>query len=296
MTMIQEPVTRRAFLATAGRLAALLGLGASAVPRIASAVDELYEGHAPVLWLQGADCTGCSVSLLNSYPLMPLPLLTKHISIKFHQTLSSTQGAQAAQVVNDCITRGGYVLVVEGSIPLGIPEACSFAGENFADLMDRAIPPATAVLAVGACASFGGIPSATPNPIGAVGVQDFLKQRGLSKTLVNVPGCPPHPDWMVGTIVHLLKFGLPELDANLRPKKFFGATVHSRCPLFQTSQAAFPGDAGCMKNLGCRGQTTYGDCPMRQWNGRANDCTASQGSCIGCTSPTFAKDGAFFTL
>lgn len=296
MTTMNQPVTRRAFLQTAGRLAALLGLGASALPRIASAVDELYEGHAPVLWLQGADCTGCSVSLLNSYPLMPLPLLTKHISLKFHQTLSTTQGAQAAQVVNDTIARGGYVLVVEGSIPLGIPEACSFAGENFADLMARAIPPANALLAVGACASFGGIPSATPNPIGAVGVRDFLTQRGLSKPLVNVPGCPPHPDWMIGTIVHLLKFGMPELDTSLRPKKFFGATVHSRCPLFQTGQAAALGDPGCLKNLGCRGQWTYADCPMRRWNGQSNDCTLSRGGCIGCTSENFAKDGAFYTV
>jgi hydrogenase small subunit len=81
-------------------------------------LDEIYTGQAPVLWLQGADCTGCSVSLLNSYPLMPVPLLTKHISLKFHQTLSSTQGAQAAQVVNDTIGRGGFVLVVEGAIPV----------------------------------------------------------------------------------------------------------------------------------------------------------------------------------
>lgn len=295
MTTINQPVTRRAFLETAGRLAALLGLGAGAIPRIASAVDELYTGHAPVLWLQGADCTGCSVSLLNSHPLMPLPLLTKHISLKFHQTLSTTQGAQAAQVVNDTIARGDYVLVVEGAIPLGLPEACTFAGENFASLMDRAVPPANAILAVGACASFGGIISAAPNPIGAVGVKDFLTQRGLTKTLVNVPGCPPHPDWMIGTIVHLLKFGVPELDASLRPKKFFGATVHSRCPLFQTGQAAAIGSPGCMKNLGCRGQWTFADCPMRQWNGRTNDCLLSRGMCIGCTSANFAKDGAFYS-
>jgi hydrogenase small subunit len=293
---MNQPVTRRAFLQTAGRLAALLGLGTSAMPRIAAAVDELYSGHAPVLWLQGADCTGCSVSLLNSYPLLPLPLLTRHISLKFHQTLSTTQGTQAAQVVNDTIARGGYVLVVEGSIPVGLPEACSFAGEPFADLMARAIPPANAILAVGACASFGGIPSSAPNPIGAVGVREFLTLKGLAKPLVNVPGCPPHPDWMVGTIVHLLKFGVPDLDGDLRPRKFFGATVHSRCPLFQTGQASTIGDPGCMKNLGCRGQWTYGDCPMRRWNGEASDCLLSRGMCIGCTSANFAKDGAFYSV
>jgi len=290
-----QTVSRREFLNTAGRLAALLGLGAGALPRVASALDDLYTGHAPVLWLHGADCTGCSVSLLNSHPLTPLPLLTKHISLKFHQTVSLTQGTQAADVVNGTIARGGYVLVVEGAIPLGIPEACTFAGQTFAALMERAVPAADAIVAVGACASFGGIPAAPPNPTGAVGVRDFLTERGLTKTLVNVPGCPAHPDWMIGTIVHLLKFGVPALDTSLRPLKFFGGTVHSRCPHFQTGQARAIGDPGCMKNLGCRGQWTQGDCPMRRWNGRSNDCLMSRGMCIGCTSETFARDGAFYT-
>jgi hydrogenase small subunit len=64
--------------------------------------------------------------------------------------------------------------------------------------------------------------------------------------------------------------------------------------LYQTGQARAIGEAGCMKNLGCRGQWTYGDCPMRRWNGRANDCLLSRGACIGCTSENFARDGAFY--
>ena len=73
--MIAEDVSRREFLRVAGRIAAAFGLGATALPRAAQALEELYGGVAPVLWLQGSNCSGCSVSLLNSYPLMPVPLL-----------------------------------------------------------------------------------------------------------------------------------------------------------------------------------------------------------------------------
>jgi hydrogenase small subunit len=290
---IAEDVSRREFLRTAGRIAAAFGLGAAAAPRAARALEELYGGVAPVLWLQGSNCSGCSVSLLNSYPLMPVALLTKHISLKFHQTLSTTQGAQAVATVNETITRGGYVLVVEGAVPAGIRSACTFGGENFADLLARAAQQATHVMAAGACSSFGGIPAAAPNPIGAVSVESFLTGEGISKPLINVPGCPPHPDWMVGTIVHLLGFGVPALDTDKRPTAFFGRTVHSRCPLGESGEEAEKiGEIGCMEDIGCRGERTHGDCGIRLWNGISN-CLVSQGGCIGCTSPNFARDGAF---
>lgn len=170
-----------------------------------------------------------------------------------------------------------------------------FGGEAFADLLGRAARRATAVMAVGACGCFGGIPSAPPNPIGAVGTGDFLAAAGISVPLINVPGCPPHPDWMVGTIVHLLKFGLPALDSYKRPTAFFSATVHSRCPHRDWGEdAGAIGQRGCMEELGCRGESARGDCAVRRWNGGAGDCLVSQGGCIGCTSPNFAKDGAFY--
>ena len=292
--MIAENVSRREFLRLAGRFTAMFALGAAAAPRVAQAIEELYGGVAPVLWLQGSNCSGCSVSLLNSYPLMPVALLTKHISLKFHQTLSTTQGVQAVDTVNTTIARGGYVLVVEGAVPLGIREACSFGGEPFADLLGRAARQATAVLAVGACGCFGGIPSAPPNPIGAVGTREFLTAEGISVPLINVPGCPPHPDWMVGTIVHLLSFGTPALDSDLRPTAFFGSSIHSRCPHRDWGDEVNAiGQVGCMKGIGCRGESTWGDCPVRRWNGGAGDCLVSLGGCIGCTSSNFAKTGAF---
>ena len=287
--------TRRDFLKTAGKLAALFGVGAGAVPRMASAMDDIYQGKAPVLWLQGLNCSGCSVSLLNGELIQPLALLTKYISLKFHQSLSTTQGQQASTTVNETIARGDYVLVVEGAVPLGIPDACTFAGEDFKDLLDRAARAASSVVAVGACSSFGGIPSAPPNPTGAVGVRDFFSDQGITKHLINVPGCPPHPDWMIGTIVHVLTNGIPALDEELRPMAFFSERIHRRCPLRKFDDEANEiGAKGCMENIGCRGTSTFGDCPVRGWNGIQTNCISSRGMCIGCTSPNFAKDGSFY--
>jgi hydrogenase small subunit len=287
--------SRRDFLKTAGRITALWGLSPALIPTIAEAVDNLESGAAPVLWLQGSNCSGCSVSLVNSYPLMPVSLLTRHISLKFHQTLSTAQGELAVQVVNETISQGGYVLVVEGAVPAGMPKACTFGGETFPDQLARAAAVATHVVAIGTCACFGGIPASGANPIGAVDVAAFLTTRGISKPLVRVPGCPPHPDWMIGTLVHVLKLGLPALDAYQRPKKFFGRKIHDTCPYRDAEDAKNLGSLGCMEELGCRGPDTYGDCIMRGWNNTSNNCIFTHTPCIGCTQPNFARNTRFFS-
>jgi hydrogenase small subunit len=287
--------SRRDFLKTAGRIAALWGLAPTLMPSLAEAVESLESGTAPVLWLQGSNCSGCSVSLLNTYPLMPVSLLTKHLSLKFNQTLSTAQGDLAVQVVNETINQAGYVLVVEGAVPLGMPKACMFGGENFPDQLARAAAGASHIVAVGSCACFGGIPAAGANPIGATDVPAFLTARGISKPLVRVPGCPPHPDWMVGTLVHVLKLGLPALDAYQRPTKFFGRRVHDTCPYRPAQDAKTLGSLGCMEELGCRGPDTYADCMMRGWNGTSNNCIFTHTPCIGCTEPSFARNTRFFS-
>jgi hydrogenase small subunit len=293
--MNEHGTSRRDFLKTAARVAALWGLAPPMIPALADAVESLQTGTAPVLWLQGSNCSGCSVSLLNSYPLMPVSLLTRHISLKFNQTLSTAQGELAVQVVNDTISRGGYILVVEGAVPAGMPKACMFGGEPFPEQLARAAAGATHVVSVGACACFGGIPASGSNPIGAMDALSFLNSRGISRPHIRVPGCPPHPDWMVGTLVHVLKLGLPALDASQRPKQFFGRTVHSTCPYREAEDCKSLGGSGCMEELGCRGQSTYADCILRGWNGTSNNCLLTHTPCIGCTEASFARNTRFFS-
>jgi hydrogenase small subunit len=287
-----KSLSRRSFLQTSVRLTALMGLGAGAVPRVASALEEMAQGMAPVLWLQGQCCSGCSVALLNAESLPPATLLTKYICLQFHQTLSSATGEQAIETVNKTIAQGGYVLVVEGTVPAKMPRACMFGEETFADQLTRAARNAKAVLAVGTCAAFGGIPAAENNPTGAMAVPAFLNAQHVNVPTVRIPGCPFNPDWLVGTVVQLLKFGMPALDEQARPKAFFSRIVHDQCPRFADYErekfALTFGEEGCLFKLGCLGPITKADCNLRHFNQGVNTCIRGGAPCIGCSGETFA--------
>jgi hydrogenase small subunit len=287
-----EPLNRRSFLQLSARLSALMGLSACAIPRVAEALEELAAGTTPVLWLQGQSCSGCSISLLDSESLTAFKLLTKYISLSFHQTLSSATGHQAVETVDKIIASGGYVLIVEGAVPTTMPRACSFGEEPFSAQLLRAARNAKAVLAVGSCAAFGGVPAAENNPTGASGIPAYLTAQGVKVPTISVPGCPAHPDWLVGTVVHVLKFGIPALDALGRPKTFFSKSLHDQCPRFADYErerfAKTYGDEGCLFQLGCLGPITKTDCNARDWNG-VNSCIKAGAPCIGCGGTHFAE-------
>jgi hydrogenase small subunit len=177
-----------------------------------------------------------------------------------------------------------------------LPEACVIDHEHFSDQVLRAARHANAIVAVGTCASFGGIPSARNNPTGAVAVPAFLAEKNVSKPVIALPGCPVHPDWLNGTIIHVLKFGLPELDEKQRPKMFYSTVVHDQCPRFADYErenfAERFSDPGCLFKLGCLGINTHADCTTRLWNAGTNSCIKSGAPCIGCAWEEFAHDPA----
>jgi len=284
--------TRREFLCLGTKLALLMGLGDAAVPRIASALAQIADASVPALWLQGQSCSGCSVSLLNSTDPGPAEIVTQYISLLYHSNLSAATGDVGMKIINDSVARGGYILVVEGSLPAGMPKACMVGHEPVTRQVLRAAKKAKAIVAAGTCASFGGIPGAENNPTGAVGVSDFLRGRGVSAPVINIPGCPMHPDWFVGTLVHVLEFGLPKLDDKGRPVMFFGGLVHDQCPRFADYErehfATSFSDEGCLFKLGCLGPNTHADCTLRQWNSGCNYCIRAGAPCIGCTWEKFA--------
>jgi len=290
-------LTRRELLTWSAKLAVLLGLETSAIPQVVEALETLASGYAPVLWLQGQACAGCSVSLLNSEMPGPAEILTGYISLLFHPTLSAATGDVAMAVIHRTLEQRGYYLAVEGSIPAGMPRACLLGEEPLGDIVLRAARQAQAVISVGSCAAFGGIPAAEPNPTGAVSVATFLKNHNVPTPVINVPGCPAHPDWIVGTLVHLLKFGMPTLDSAGRPTMFYGRLIHDQCQRFADYErerfATTFAEDGCLFKLGCLGPVTRADCTLRLWNGRTNYCIKAHAPCIGCASPEFASQAAF---
>lgn len=274
-----------------------MGLSTQAIPGIAEALTDLATGRVKVLWLQAQSCSGCSISVIDSEAPGTAELLTRYISLLFHHTLSAASGEPCMDIVHKTTQTGGHILVVEGSIPAGMPEACVMGHTPVADLIAAAAKTASHVIALGACACFGGVPGAEGNPTGAVSVPAYLEQLQINKPTVVIPGCPSHPDWFVGTLVHLTKFGLPPMDKLNRPRMFFKQTNHNNCPRFYDYErenfAKTFSDDGCLFKLGCLGVVTYADCTLRDRNGGTNNCIKAGAPCVGCSSEIFAHQKAF---
>jgi len=258
--------------------------------------------EVPVIWLQAASCSGCSVSILNSaHPRIAELLLDevipgRHINLRFQATVMAGAGGSVLEVLEEAEQdlHGRYLLIVEGAIPTAEGGLFGTLGEE--PLAERAASlgrAAQAAIALGTCASFGGIFAAAPNPTGCISLGELFKQGGITTPLINLPGCPPHPDWFVGTVVGILLAGLDslELDEYRRPISFYGKLIHENCPrraYFDEGKfAKHLSDEGCLYELGCKGPITHADCPLRLWNDGVNWVIGCGAPCNGCVEPGF---------
>ncbi len=269
----------------------------------------------PVVYLQTSSCSGCAVSLLNvASPTIKNLLIDQvapgvHINLRFHPVIMAAAGELAVEVMEDTAEqkKGEYVLVVDGAVPMATDAVYGAVGERngrpvtMLQRVTELAQDALAVIALGTCASFGGIPAASPNPTGCTSVQKALESQSIKKPLINIPGCPPHPDWFVGTVASVILSGLPaadDLDDLLRPRAFYGKLIHENCPRrasFDEGKFAKKfGDEGCLYELGCKGPITYADCPLRRWNGGTNWVIGAGAPCNGCTQPEFPDQTAPF--
>ncbi len=207
-----EGIDRREFLKWASATTAMLMLPSSFTPLVAEAVTVM--NRVPVIWIELQDCAGNSEALLRSDGPKVDELILDIISLEFHETLMAPSGHQAEKQLEDAIEtfKGNYLLFVEGSIPMAMDGqygTIGATGETFYEHLTRLSEDAKAVVAVGSCATFGGIPAAAPNPTGARGVMDVVN----GKPIVNIPACPANPSNMVGVILHYVLTGqLPELE------------------------------------------------------------------------------------
>jgi hydrogenase small subunit len=292
-------VSRRDFLKIATATTAMLGLEYSQVGHVIAQLEQ--NPRQPVIWLHFQDCTGCSEAITRSYTPLLSKLILNDISLNYHETLMAAAGHQAEQAKADAMRdyAGKYVLVVEGSVPLGLGMT-TIGGRAAEDILVEAAENAFAIIPVGNCAAFGGIPAAKPNPTDAHGVWDLVKD----KPIINLPGCPPIPEVMTNTIAHVLLLGsVPELDNLNRPKMFFGQTVHDRCVRRGFYEAGLYaesfGDEGfregyCLYKLGCKGPTTYNSCATIKWNGGTSWPVQAGHPCLGCSEPGFWDNGGFY--
>ncbi len=282
-------LSRREFLRFCATTAALLGLSETQIPRIAQVLAAAAK-KPPVVWLEGQDCAGCSISFIGSTEPSAAELLLDTISLRYHETVMAGAGEIAESALDEAIDEGGYVLCIEGSIPTADDRFCMIAGKPFGGTVKRAADRAAAIIAVGACATYGGIPAA--GPTGAMGVSEYLGRDDI----INVSTCPVHVEQLVGTIVYFLLYGkAPELDADGRPRVFFRTLIHDNCPRRgRFERGDFLRDwnnpdqrDNCLYLKGCKGPVTYSDCPIRKWNDGINWCIECGAGCHGCAEPAF---------
>ena len=298
-------LSRRDFLKFCGLSAAALGLSATDLFRLKEVLAN--PNAPPVIWLQGSACTGCSVSFLNRIstvaPLNVADVLVNSIDLIYHPNLMALAGESAAEAVKKAYDQGGYVLAVEGGVATKFGGSACWAWNyndqdvTFQDAVLGLSQKAAAILCIGTCASFGGIPASPPNPTGVKSVQ-----AATGKTTINIAGCPTHPDWIVTVVAELLLGHSIPLDSFGRPKSLFGYTVHDNC--WRNYNFSLPGgraqalgvDNLCLRDLGCRGPETTANCPLNSWNGGVNWCIDANAPCLGCTSSSFPGPSAFYNF
>ena len=291
-------ITRKKFLQIFSGSIAGVALSNLWLPKLLQAADvKNGKGRLPIVWFQGQNCSGCPVSFINTeYPSVD-EVLIEVITLEYNPTIMGGTGDTAVAILERMASeeKGKFILVIDGSIPIEAEGNYCNIGEingksvTAVEWMQILGSTAAAVVAIGTCATWGGIPAAPPNPTKAKAARDII----LDKPLINIPGCPPHPDWIVGTLVHVLKYGIPPLDDIGRPLIFFGPdkVIHDNCELRQYFDAGVFakefGEKGCLYELGCKGPIAHCDVSTRGWNSGVNWCNRSGGPCIGCTEPTF---------
>jgi hydrogenase small subunit len=287
-------LNRRDFLKSAALLAvAAVGLPSELAARV---VQDVEAGRKPTLiWLSFQECTGCSESLLRTTAPQLDELLLDLVNLAYHEALSAAAGHQAEAAKQAAMEEyaGEYILVVEGAIPTkdgGI--YCQVGGKTAMEELRESAEHAAAIVCIGSCSSWGGIPSSPPNPTGAAGVNAILQGEG--PPVVNIPGCPPNPYNFLGTVLQYATLGtLPELDAQGRPVWAYGRTIHEHCPRrphFDAGRFAKQfGDEGhregwCLYELGCKGPQTYANCSVQHFNEVPDAWPIGLGHpCFGCT-------------
>ncbi len=274
-----------------------------------------------VIWLQGQGCTGCTVSLTGATHPSLLDILggflpqASGIVLQYHPTIMLPHGEEALKNLRAAVKGelDPFVLVLEGAIPDEGKAGemggfwCMIGEENgkfmtFNDWLKRLAERAVAIVAVGTCASYGGIPHGKPNPTGAKGAFQYFGKEWKSKAglpVVCVPGCPAQGEHVAETLAYLVLavrgfLPPPALDEYNRPLFLFDKKAHENCPragLFAEGKYSEKfGEPYCMGLLGCKGPIAHCDIPRRGFVDGVGGCPTIGSICIGCTEPEFPDE------
>ncbi|MDF5820239.1 hydrogenase small subunit [Corynebacterium felinum] len=295
----RKGVTRRDFMKMCASMAAIFTVGvplegvatAEEAEKIAETLDKVTKPN--VAWLQLQECTGCMESVLRSGSSTIEDLVLNQLSVNYNELVMAASGEAAEKALHD-LNESPHILVVNGSVSLAEDGVyCMIGGKTSEEVLREAAKNATAILAVGACAVYGSVQAARPNPTHAVGVDDIIKD----KPIINVSGCPPIGEVITATITYILTHGKPpKVDAEGRPLFAYDQRIHDSCPRrahFDAGQfvRTFDDEAArngwCLYEVGCKGPSTFSPCPIIQWNLKSGWPIGAGHPCIGCTEKHF---------
>jgi hydrogenase small subunit len=266
----------------------------AALDIVKSAIESIQASENKKLnaiWLEATGCSGNIISLLDAVNPDVIYFLREMVNLNYNNSIMAEEGERAYEEFLKTLETE-FILLVDGAVSLKdngyYNIVARYKGKEVTALeaVKMAGIKAKYVIAVGTCASHGGISAAKPNLSECVSISKVLE-----KEVINLPGCPCNPAWVIGTIGHLIIVGKPELDNLNRPTLFYGTTIHDLCErrafyekgIFATKL----GEETCMFKLGCRGPVTRTDCPTEKWNGHVNWPVGANTPCIGCANFSF---------
>lgn len=275
-------------------------------------------------WIAGMSCDGCTIAVTNAHnPKVESLLLGSHPGIPqvvLHHPVVNVEAGPNYLRDHERAVKGTldapYVVILEGSIAnelIALEHGGYFSGQgeepwgpdgehrvvSAEEWIARLAPGAAAMIAIGTCATWGGIPSAEGNVTGAMSMMDFLGKdyrSAFGVPVVNIPGCSPVGDNFTETVAAVLYFlqgfgPLPEFDELGRPAWLYGETVHRRCTRgAYYEEGVFAeefGDKECLVEIGCWGPVVNCNITSRGAINGHGGCMNSGGACIGCTMPGF---------
>lgn len=284
-SILKAELTRRSFLKYLSLIAILIGFEDATGEKLLKVFAEASK-RPPVIWISALSCHGCSESLLSVRRPSFADVILEMVSIKYHETFYPYLLDNNEDSFKSTVEEGRFILFVEGGLPRTEDKTCMVAGRPATEIVEELGKTAEFVVAVGSCASFGGIPSL--GLASAISVSEFLKREDV----VNLPTCPVHPEHLSITLAYLLYYGrIPELDELGRPQMLFSKSVHEFCERKKFfNEGKFAKDLNsedesnyCLYLLGCKGTLAKSDCPQRRWTDEKSWCVSCNAGCQACS-------------
>ncbi len=257
-----------------------------------------------LLWIHGLSCNGNTQSFLCAESYL-METFLKSVNILFHPSLSPEENLE--EVVKDILEgkKKLDILVVEGAFG---KRTYKLLGEPLETVIKRLAKLSEFVIALGNCAVFGNIPALLDKDI--KGLQFRFRERGgilgsdfrsgSGYPVINISGCPAHPEWFIVTVLNIVHGRKIKLDEYGRPKEFYAYYTHNGCirnEYFEWKVEAeeLGRKEGCLfYRFGCRGPMTKSSCNRIMWNGVSSKTRSGQ-PCFGCTEFDFPKENMWET-